>query len=753
MFLPGSLRGKLILLFVTLVIVTNGLFAIVGFSRERIYNTEEAFQAAVFSGRIIAASAHRFFLDGSSAELDNILSSRSGLVASLKISLYDRNWWWKWGDEARIPPEGFPEMGSFKDYVTRTAPGNGYREVFFPVIIDQEYFGAVGIGIPAIELIGKRNGGSEFMFMLFVSSIIGIAVAVLASRSLLMPLSQLMDGIELFGNGDYSVRVELKAPGEIKELADSFNRMAVTVQETFKENLLRNRMLDEKLQELWEIYELMRNMSLTIEFRVILEKFLEKAQTLSFSSCGQIILQSRQSQKLKPEVSCGNISASLQSESENEINRCFMDSVVVESVSGGHAAICIPLLSGNRANGVLFLAKNDKANYSDGIRRFLETIAPVAASLIENASLYEELADSNQHMKNILSSVNSGLATFDRKGHFIITNDQFFALVGMDPAQRFETLGEFCHGIADEQFAEELMMEAHLFGMAVLHERPMSNRKLLDLKLDGKVRKIEISMFTLYSDKQIRGTILILQDLTEQNRLEQQFIETEKWALLGRLAASVAHEIRNPLVAIRSLVEIIGEEVEGNLKEHAAVILGEVHRLNRVVTELLSLVRPEIANLKKCNLVELINELLLLVKHEANRNNIRIIRHFFEESCVAMIDAEKIKQAILNILLNALQAIGTGGEIEIELIKGEKAIIIAIRNDGPPVPGEIKNKLFEPFFTTKANGTGLGLAITRKIIELHGGTLELDSVDRKTEFRLIIPIGEKDGKVSLPKAG
>lgn len=751
MIIPESLQGKLILLFVTLVILTNGVFAMVGFSRERINTGESALQSANFLGQILVNPAKHFFMDADSALFDDIFSKRSGLIGDLKITLYDANWWQQLGDEARIPPEGFPQLETISEFAVRSGSGQTVRELFFVVKNDENFLGAIGIGIPANHLLNSRAVGSDFLLMLILSSIIGIAVAILVSRSMLEPLTQLMEGIEIFGNGEYAVRVELKAHGEIKKLADSFNRMAVTVQETFKENVLRNRMLDEKLQELWEIYELMRNMSLSIEFKVILEKFLEKAQTLSFSSFGQIILQNKHSHKLEAAVQSSHDSAAKFTIAESMINSCFFDSRVIESSLAGISYICLPLLSGSKANGVLFLAKNDNASYSDGVRRFLETIAPVAASLIENASLYEELADWNNYMKNILSSINSGLSTFDRHGKLIVTNEQFFTLTGLNElSDRPKTLAECCQKMADEHFAEQLLLAAHQFSALTQScgYNSWQNHQIFDFIANNDLRKIQLSFFPLIEETRTRGSILVLQDVTEQKQMEQKFVETEKWVLMGRLAASVAHEIRNPLVAIRSLVEIISEEVEGNLKEHAGVILGEVHRLNRVVTELLSLARPEVANLKKRNIVEVIAELLLLIKHEANRNSIKIVSKFFTDSYLIMIDAEKIKQGILNILLNALQAIGTGGQIEIELIKEAKGIIISIRNDGPPINPDLQERLFEPFFTTRANGTGLGLAITRKIMELHGGALEL-IIGAPTEFRINLPDGEEDGQSNL----
>lgn len=754
---PESLQGKLILLFVSLVIITNGLFAIVGYSRERIKSNEESSQTAVFIGRILVMPALRMLVDGDKSFAEEIYAKRSGIAKDFQVTFYDENWWRKWGDHARIPPEGFPRIDLIEEFTVRSGVGNFSKEYFFVVKNDEAIIGAVGIGQPGI-MPDYSNSGTDFLLMVLLTSILGIAVAVLASRSLLEPLSQLMEGIEVFGGGDFATRVEIQASGEIKKLADSFNHMAYTVQETFKENLQRNRILDEKLQELWEIYELMRNMSLTIEFRMILEKFLEKAQTLSFSSYGQIILQNKQTRLLEAVVISSPILPGSRNRCESNINRCFIEMAVTEDSFEGISIICIPLLSGKKANGVLFLAKHDQAKYSDSTRRFLETIAPVASSLIENASLYEELADWNQHMKNILASINAGLVTFDRKGRFIIANDYFFNLLGISKsgAEEPERLSDCLKRLKDDRFAESLLLDVHNFTSSCSSSDSQSrqwhkNGQFVDMfTAAGEHKKIQISLYPLVSENEIRGTIMILVDVTEQKRLEQQFIETEKWVLLGRLAASVAHEIRNPLVAIRSLVEIIRDEVDGSLKEHAEVVLGEVLRLNRVVAELLSLIKPEVANLKKCNLRDLLTELFLLIRHEATRNGIKLISNFKNDNCLAMIDAEKIKQALLNIVLNAIQAVGSGGQIDVELARNGNQVAISIKNDGQPIPENIAERLFEPFFTTKANGTGLGLAISRKIVELHGGTLAFTSNEKYTEFCITLPLGEINGKAGIP---
>lgn len=752
MLLPKSLQGKFILIFIALVIVTNGLFALVAFSRENIYTAKDAVEAAVFLGSIMQRPGVSYFDNGNSETLDRVFRYRTGISAKLQVTLYDANWWRLWGDEARIPPEGFPDMSLVRAGDMLNGSGIIDREMLFPLSNNDQILGTIGIGIPRADLLRVRDTGGELLLMLVLGSIIGIAAAVLLSRSLLEQLEHLTDGIDAFGRGDYAVQVSISGAGEIKDLADSFNSMALKVQETFRENLQRNRVIDEKLQELWEIYELTRNMSLSVEFSVILEKFLEKAQTLSFSCSGRIVLQNRYSQKLESAVSS---EASLKLEHlevyENALNNCFLEGTPIEAATDGCSMIFVPLLTGSRVKGVLFLCKNDSHGYSEGVRRFLETIAPVAASLIENAALYEELANWNQHMQNILASINSGLFAVDRKTSFIINNERLLRITESDASGTAEfNLREFCETIPDRKFADVFKQAVENYVDGIFAGKLQEQRVSMELELNTRSgrRIVELLLTPLYASSDIRGALVVLNDISEQKNREQQMVETEKWAVLGRLAASVAHEIRNPLVAIQSLVEIIGEEVQGDLKEHARVVLGEVHRLNRVVAELLSMVRPEMANLRSCDLKDIISELMLLIRHEASRSGVKIVVNFPETLGKISIDAEKIKQAILNIILNAIQALKDGGQIDISLTDSTDALQISIANNGPEIPAELRERIFEPFFTTKASGTGLGLAITRKIVELHGGRMEFESVAGLTLFRIILPHGETNGQAN-----
>ncbi len=741
--LTGNLQSRLVFLFFALILLTNGIFALVAVSRERIQLDKSLVDSAKFLGRSMQGYAKDCIISGNDRDFKNVFDNRSPLLAELKITIYDTNWWAKAGDEARIPLEGFPVIDDPEKIYFKSGTNGAAREIFFPVVDENRIIGAIGIGIPGVISVESSTPFFDFLVILIINLFIGVVAAVIVSRSILQPLSGLMEGIDAFAEGNYALRVQTTGHGELRTLCETFNRMAATVQENVRENLLRNRMLDEKLQELWEIYEITRNISFSFDLPIILERLVEKAQTLSFSSHSQIVLQNRLSGKLEAVLADRALPAVKSEDYENCLNECYLEGQLQEKFSNDYSMIFVPLLSAKRVQGVLFLAKRDSSDYSEGIRRFLQTIAPVAASMIENVRLYEELSMWNNNLKNIMASVNAGLGAFDRKGHLITFNDKFFDyfFAGSRP-EKVETIQEFCRNLPDRSFAGQLSTATSAFLLP--EEESQCRHQNIRYKTvwqNADLQKdFEIRLMPLLDIEQVRGAVVVFDDITEQRKFEQQMVESEKWAVLGRLAASVAHEIRNPLVAIRSLVEIIGENVSGDLKEHVGVILGEVFRLNRVVAELLSLVRPETAQMEYAQINDVINELLLLVKHEAARNNITIHTSIANEEYRILLDKEKIKQAFLNIILNGIQAVGEGGEIEIILAKKESMVEVRFCNNGPQIPQDLFEKVFEPFFTTKSTGTGLGLAITRKIAQLHGGSIDIVSSPESTEFIFALPL-------------
>jgi two-component system, NtrC family, sensor histidine kinase HydH len=213
-------------------------------------------------------------------------------------------------------------------------------------------------------------------------------------------------------------------------------------------------------------------------------------------------------------------------------------------------------------------------------------------------------------------------------------------------------------------------------------------------------------------------------------RIEEQLRRAERLSALGELSAILAHEIRNPLASIRGTAEILMEEGASaeSKAEFLAILLKESDRLNRVVEDFLRMARPEPAAKKQCNVNEELENIVTLLSAEARAHKVEL--QLVASPVPELIaDPEKLRQAFMNIILNGIQACSTKGRVVISTLLNRDSGSIEIRfsDNGPGIGADAVAKIFEPFFTTKGSGTGLGLPITKKIVEGHGGTLEVES--------------------------
>ncbi|PLX78949.1 MAG: sensor histidine kinase [Desulfuromonas sp.] len=231
--------------------------------------------------------------------------------------------------------------------------------------------------------------------------------------------------------------------------------------------------------------------------------------------------------------------------------------------------------------------------------------------------------------------------------------------------------------------------------------------------------------------------------------IAEQLRRADRLTVLGELSAGMAHEIRNPLGSIRGTAEILRDGVpqDDPKAEFAEILLKEVDRLNRVVQEFLDFARPGQADMfKRTEICALLHESVQLIGNQARKGRVDITLRC-DTLPAFMGDAEKIKQALLNLLLNALQAMPDGGALRIEADSGEKELRVRISDSGCGIPAEAREKIFNPFYTTRAAGTGLGLAITHRIIQSHGGRLEVESsVGVGTTFTMLVPLAGNGGE-------
>jgi two-component system sensor histidine kinase HydH len=276
------------------------------------------------------------------------------------------------------------------------------------------------------------------------------------------------------------------------------------------------------------------------------------------------------------------------------------------------------------------------------------------------------------------------------------------------------------------------------------------DREINHHKPSGETIPLALSVTPILGKGNIcQGAVIILRDLSEIKQLEEKVRRTEKLAAIGKLAAGVAHEIRNPLSSIRGFAQYLQRSLKDNpqQQEYAETMILEVDRINTVVTDLLTLARPMEAELAPTDITELIEHAIRLVQADARSRNVNIELNISDLSKIPL-DTNQMTQAILNLLLNALQAVDSGGRIEVgaELDPSVSRLKIWVEDNGSGIATDQKDKIFDPFFTTRKRGTGLGLAIVHKIVENHNGEINLESP----------PAGEKKGTritVSIPVQG
>jgi two-component system sensor histidine kinase HydH len=211
------------------------------------------------------------------------------------------------------------------------------------------------------------------------------------------------------------------------------------------------------------------------------------------------------------------------------------------------------------------------------------------------------------------------------------------------------------------------------------------------------------------------------------------------------MAAGVAHELRNPLNAVSMGMQRLRAEFDPSPREEylrmVDLVQGEVRRLNTIVEEFLSLARPLVLKPEPIVVATLLDEVLGLVDGEARGGGIAIKRAMPADLPVLHADRDRLKQVLLNLVLNALQAMPSGGTLELGVEAAGGALSVTVGDTGSGIAPELLPKVFEPYVTTKTKGLGLGLAIARRIIEAHGGTIEAESEPgRRTRFRFTLPL-------------
>ncbi len=278
---------------------------------------------------------------------------------------------------------------------------------------------------------------------------------------------------------------------------------------------------------------------------------------------------------------------------------------------------------------------------------------------------------------------------------------------------------------------------------------PVSGIRELTLDVDGRKMILLVQKMHIH-DQENRpgGEVLLLSDLTEIKGLEQKMRENERLAAVGRMAAGVAHEVRNPLSSVKGLALLLRGTFSPHSRERetADLLIQEVERMNRTISELLSFSRPESLDLTEVRIDEILARTLQLIEADTDREKIRLHLEVQDNLPLVMADPDRLNQVFINIFLNAIQAMEDGGVLDVSAVRqpGGDTVLVTVRDSGCGMDSKTLEQIFFPYFTTKEGGTGIGLAISQKIISDHGGSLRIESeVGRGTTVFIELPIWNK----------
>ena len=396
---------------------------------------------------------------------------------------------------------------------------------------------------------------------------------------------------------------------------------------------------------------------------------------------------------------------------------------------------------------LFIVAGLDVAPFEAAIRQDIRTTVVLSAILLllgfggfvslfwmnSYRSARRSLQDTSAFADKVVAHLPVGLIATDPQGRMTFFNEAAGRITGIRPS---DAIGRKPAALLPEQLYS---LQSELDRGSTIAEREMECPFIVGHRVPVSVSATRI----INKAGDLVGQILILRDLRELRRLQEAMRRQEKLAAIGGLAAGVAHEIRNPLSSIKGLAIFFADRLKGDAaaREAAEVMTHEVDRLNRVITELLDFARPSDLKTRPVELAAVIDRSLQLIHQDASNQGIVIRTSVADNLCRVRIDPDRLSQCLLNLYLNAIQAMVDGGTLAVTCDDaGNGMAVITVSDTGPGIAADKIHQVFDPYYTTKGTGTGLGLAIVHKIVEAHGGSVNVESTSGSgAAFMLNIP--------------
>jgi two-component system, sporulation sensor kinase A len=331
---------------------------------------------------------------------------------------------------------------------------------------------------------------------------------------------------------------------------------------------------------------------------------------------------------------------------------------------------------------------------------------------------------------SVLSKKADPFFIFNRAGQLVYVNDICETLLEYS---RFELL----HMRLSDVFVPTALNETRTF----FFEKDCKELTSFDSQVSkkpGMLLDVNVTTFPILFDNEVVGTYVVLKDITLIKK--ERELMSEKQVAAGQLAAGIAHEIRNPITAIKGFLQLTMSEYKGK-PMYFKIIESEIDRIEAILKELMVIAKPTKIKHKKLNVRLLLEQVLTLMESQALLNDIQIEKRYNLEGGTVLGDENQLKQVFINYIKNAIEAMPDGGRIQVEgILLNEDSVQIRIIDQGHGIPFDILSRINEPFFTTKEQGTGLGMSVSYKIIEEHKGDFNIKSSTDGTCIEVKLPI-------------
>ncbi|SIQ70210.1 PAS domain S-box-containing protein [Alkalispirochaeta americana] len=378
------------------------------------------------------------------------------------------------------------------------------------------------------------------------------------------------------------------------------------------------------------------------------------------------------------------------------------------------------------------------------VKRALEKISKLDNEQIEQLLLV--MAEENERLAVTLDSMSDGVLITDTEHRLVLVNK---AAERMIPLVTGKPMGErpLWDVILDRDIAT--------FTEMILSREDTVSDQEFALDHAGVTRILSCSILPMVKDGHVRGNILQVVDISEKRTREARLRRAESLASLTTLAAGVAHEIKNPLGSIGIHAQLLEKSVDcldcpdsGTMKEYLEVISEEIERLNRIVVDFLFAVRPMDTQLEPADLNQLLDDLLNFLRYELEEGGIKLERDLDPAVPELDLDRRYFKQALLNIVKNAMSAMPQGGTLRvITQVRGDEALV-RISDTGLGMSPEVLEKIFEPYFTTRDFGSGIGLTLVYKVVKEHMGDISVHSREgRGSTFTITLPVPQREQRL------